>query len=120
MIGNVRIESLTEQHLQRIINSAYAAGKSRKTIMNLRADLSAFMKYCRKCKYTTLLPENITIPKDAQYKAKNILMPNDLKKIFFSDKTFLRGKEVVEDLVYAFRFQVLTGLRRRTSRLRMA
>ncbi|WMJ84556.1 tyrosine-type recombinase/integrase [Oscillospiraceae bacterium LTW-04] len=111
MIGNVRVENLTEQHLQRIINSAYAAGRSRKTLMNLRADLSAFMKYFRKCKYTTLLPENITIPKDAEFKTKNILLPADLKKLFSSNKTFLRGKEIEEELVYAFRFQVLTGLR---------
>ncbi len=111
IISNIRIESLTEQHLQRIINSAYAAGKSRKTLMNLRADLGAFIKYCRKCKYTTLLPENIIIPKDAEFKIKNILMHDDLKKLFSSSKTYLRGKEIEEDLIYAFRFQVLTGLR---------
>lgn len=38
-------------------------------------------------------------------------MPDDLKKLFSSNKTFLRGKEVGEELIYAFRFQVLTGLR---------
>jgi integrase len=111
VIGNVKMSALTEQHIQRIINNAYAAGRSRKTLMNIRADLYAFVKYCRKCKYTTLFPENITIPKDADFKEKHILLPEDLQKLFTCDKTQLRGQEVFEELIYAFRFHVLTGLR---------
>ena len=111
VIGNIKISALTEQHIQRIINSAYAAGKSKKTLMNLRADLYAFVKYCRKCKYTTLFPENITIPKDAEFKEKHILLPDDLRNLFTCHNTLVRGKEVFEELIYAFRFHVLTGLR---------
>ena len=111
VIGNVKISALNEYHLQKIINNAYSAGKSRKTLMNLRADLYAFVKYCRKRKYTTLFPESVTIPKDADFKEKHILMPDDLKKLFTCDKTIIRKKEQFEPLIYAFRFHVLTGLR---------
>lgn len=44
-IGCKRITSLTEQDLQGIINQAYAAGRSKKTLQSLCADLRAFCKY---------------------------------------------------------------------------
>jgi len=110
-IGNIKISTLNEQHLQRILNAAYSKGRSRKTIKNLRGDLTAFLKYCRKCKYTTLFPENLTIPKDADYKEKHILMPNELIILFSSDETTYYGKICKDRLINAYRFQVLTGLR---------
>ena len=110
-IGYLKISSLNEQHMQNIINSAYKAGRSKKTLMNIRGDLTAFLKFCRKSKLTTLIPENLKIPAGAVCEEKKILLPDDLKKLFSCDLTFLNGKETTEELVYAFRFQVLTGLR---------
>lgn len=110
-IGNIKISALNEQHLQRVINAAFVAGRSRKTIKNLRSDMSAFLKYCRKCRYTTLFPENVTIPKDADYKQKQILLPEDLQILFSSDETTYFGKPCKDRLINAYRFQVLTGLR---------
>ena len=110
-IGNKKISSLTEQQLQRIINTAYSKGLSRKTLKNIRGDISAFLKYCRKSNYTTLVPENLTIPKDADYKEKQILLPSDLNVLFTSDETTYRGKVCKDALINAYRFHVLTGLR---------
>ena len=110
-IGNVKIEKLTEQTLQDIINQAYAAGKSRKTLQLLCADLRSFCKFCRKSKLSTFIPEELTIPAGARYKGKAILQPSDLVTLFSTDTTVWRGKTIRDEYINAYRFQVLTGLR---------
>ena len=112
VIGKVRVCDLNEQHLQNVINKAYVDGKlSKKSLKNIRSDLYAFCKYCRKAKLTTFMPEDISIPTSAAKSEITILQPDDLK-VLFSDNTILfRGKSYVEPCVYAFRLQVLTGLR---------
>ncbi len=110
-IGSVRVENLTEQHLQSVIDRAYGKGLAKKTLSNLRACMVAFVKFCRKNKYTTLLPESLTIPRDAKVCEKHILQPSDLKTLFSSDTTLYRGKEKFDIFIYAYRFHVLTGLR---------
>lgn len=112
MIGSKRISELDENDIQNVINSAYKSKKlSEKTLKNIRGDISSFLKYCRKRKYTTLMPEDIKIPSAAVEKEKTILQPEDLKKLFTIDTTNYRGHVVNEEYIYAFRFQVLTGLR---------
>ena len=65
MIGNKRITSLTEQDVQEVVNKAYAAGKSKKTLKSLCADMRAFFKCCRLCKLSTFNPEALHIPAGA-------------------------------------------------------
>ena len=110
-IGTVRIENITEQHLQDVIDRAYGKGLAKKTLMNLRACLVSFIKYCRKNKLTALLPEGLTIPREAKVCEKHILQPNDLKTLFSEDTTIYRKKIIKDPLIYAYRFHVLTGLR---------
>ena len=111
MIGNVRMEDLTEQHFQMVINKAYQQGKAKKTLENMRACEKNFLKFCRKCKTTTLLCEDIRIPKGAEKSEKIILQPDDIRKLFQYDYINRRGKEVPEHFIYAFRFAVVTGMR---------
>ena len=110
-IGNIKIGAITEQHLQMVINDAARDGLSKKTMINLRACMTAFVKYARRCKATTLIVENINIPKSAKKGEREILQPDDLKMLFSNTTSTYRSKEVFEPLVYAWRFQVLTGLR---------
>ena len=91
-IGNVRVENINEQHLQDVIDRSYGTGLAKKTLMNLRACLVAFIKYCRKNKLTTLLPEGLTIPKDAKVGEKQILQPAHLKVLFADNMTTYRNK----------------------------
>lgn len=111
MIGNVRMEDLTEQHFQTVINKAYQQGKAKKTLENMRACEKNFLKFCRKCKTTTLLCEDIRIPKGAEKSEKIILQPDDIRKLFQYDSIIERGKEHSEHFIYAFRFAVVTGMR---------
>lgn len=110
-IGTVRIENITEQHLQNVINKAYSKGISKKYLMNIRACLVSFVKFCRKNKLTTLLPEDLIIPREAKVCEKHILQPEDLKTLFADDTTLYNGSPQPDPLIFAYRFHVLTGLR---------
>lgn len=118
---NKKIANLTEQDLQNVLNCAYATGPlnkqyenqkmSKKTLQNMLYDMKAFLKYCRRLRLTTFFPEDVQVPHSARLKGKIILQPNDLIKLFSSTKTTFRGKEVDDDLVYAYRLIVATGMR---------
>ena len=111
-IGNRPIRKVTEDDLQRILDSAYAKRHlSKKSLMNISACISALFKFCRKrLKATTLEPE-LEIPAAATSKEKTILQPDDLTTLFSVSTTILRGKRVEDPYIHAYRFQVLTGLR---------
>lgn len=110
-IGSKKAGALTEKHLQDIINDGMRDGLSKKTLQNIQGCLAAFCKYMRKCKASTLRPENIIIPQSAPSGSRVILQPDEIKMLFFSNLSSFRGEEVIEPLVYAWRLQVLTGLR---------
>ena len=111
VIGRKRITALTEQDLQDVIDRAHAGGLSKKTLQSLRGDLNAFLKYCRKSKLTTFRPEDVEIPAGARYKGKKVLQPDALLKLFQVDTTTYYRKRIQDPYIYAYRFQVLTGLR---------
>ena len=128
-IGHLKIEKVTENHLQNILDEAYKHGSfakdvpksrklkegetlSRKTLKNIFTTINAFIKYCRvRRKCTTLFPESLSIPSGARYKSKDILQADALAILFKEDFTLYRGKRVFEQYIYAYRFMVATGLR---------
>lgn len=111
IIGAKKVEHLTDQDLQDVLNLAHAAGKSRKTLKSIAADMRAFCKYCRKSKISAYEPEELTIPAGARYKGKNVLQPSELAVLFSSDATTFNRQRVPDPYINAYRFQVLTGLR---------
>lgn len=111
IIGMKKIGRITENDLQHVIDQAFAAGLSRKTLNNIRATLHAFFKFCRKEQCTALFPENLEIPKNAKRSKKKIAQPSDLKILFSDSQTRYRGKVVEDWYIHAYRFALLTGLR---------
>ena len=111
VLGKKRINAITDQDLQTVINNAHVAGKSKKTLMLLAADMRSFCKYCRKAKLSTYMPEDLTIPAGARFKGKKVLQPTDMVKLFNTDTTTYKGAVVRDQFINAYRFQVLTGLR---------
>lgn len=103
-IGTVSLTKLTEQHLQSVINAAHKKGLAKKTLNNIRACLTAFLKFCRKCKVTMLIPENLYIPKGAAVHEKGVLQPEDIRKLFSPENES-------EIFIFAYRFAVVSGLR---------
>ncbi|MFV0400425.1 MAG: tyrosine-type recombinase/integrase [Oscillospiraceae bacterium] len=106
-----KMEQLTEQHFQDILNAAYKKGLSKKTLRNMRGCFSSFLKFCRKAKKTSLTTEHLYIPKKAPEKERVILQPNDLHILFSRDTTLFNKDDKYEPLVFAFRLQTATGMR---------
>lgn len=118
-LAGLKIEKLTETHLQNILLSAAKSSKmdpskglSKKSLYNLRAAMLAFVKYCRvRRKATSLHPEVLDIPKSAAVGERKILQPAHLITLFTEDTTILFGNRVFDRYIHAYRYQVLTGLR---------
>lgn len=112
LIGARSVSSLCDADLQSVIDTAFKRKKlSKKTLMNLRGDLTGFVKYCRKQKLSSYVPEGLVIPSAAKKSEKAILQPEDLQKLFQVETTLCQGKIVKDKYINAYRFQVLTGLR---------
>lgn len=112
VLGKRKIGDLTEHHLQTVIDNAYSSkGLAKKTLQNIRATLMNFLKYCRTRKLTTLRPEGLRVPKSAKKSTKKILQPEHLLYLFREPTTIRHDKRVVDPMIHAYRFQVLTGLR---------
>lgn len=112
VIGNISIVDLNDGVVQKVINNAYTKGSlSKKSIKNIRGDLSAFAKFCRKNQLTNYRIEDVDIPKQAAKQPKKILQPEDLKILFSVDTTMRYNQRVFEEYIYAFRLQVLHNLR---------
>lgn len=112
VIGVRSVSSLSDGDLQEVINTAYAKYKlAKKTLESLRGDLTAFLKFCRKNKYTSYVPEEIVLPSAAALSEKQILQPEELYILLHSDKSVYNRKVVPDTYIYAYRFQALTGLR---------
>ena len=123
--GGLKIADLTEAHLQTVLNKAYKQGclkkdrqrkplgrpLSKKTLQGIRSVERAFVKWCRLHKYTTLFPENLSVPKGARLCEKKILQPDALRILFSVDTRTRYGKTVFDDFIYAYRFAVSTGVR---------
>lgn len=112
VIGKVAIVDINSGTIQRVINYAYSKGNlSKKSLRNLRGDMTAFIKFCRKNQLTNYTPEDIDIPRSAKIVEKKILQPDALKTLFSVDTTLKKGERVPEPFINAFRLQVLLCLR---------
>lgn len=111
VVGRKRIEDLSEQALQTVVNKAYAAGLSKKSLMNVCADLRAFCKWMRLSKISTLRPEALHVPKGARSQEKEILQPDALRVLFSVSTTLYKGVWVTDPYINAYRFSAITGLR---------
>lgn len=112
VIGFRSVVSISDKELQEVINRAHTKGHlSKKTLANIRGDLTGFIKYCRKQKLTSYVPEDLTIPATAKHKEQSILQPEHLKILFSEENTIFNGAPQKENYIYAYRLQVLTGLR---------
>ena len=123
--GNLKIGDLNEGHLQSVLNKAYKHGclkkdrqrkplgrpLSKKTLQGIRSVERSFLKWCRFHKYTTLFPENLSIPKGARLCGKKILQPTALQILFSVDTRSWHKKIIFDDFIYAYRFVVATGVR---------
>lgn len=106
-----QLRRLTDGDLQGVLDQCAAEGKAKKTLQNIRSALTAWLKWCRQQGLTDYRPEDLTVPAGARNRQKEILQPEHLRILFSCTKTVMFNQEVEDDLVYAYRLAVLTGLR---------
>ena len=111
-IKHKKVMDITNQDWQDCINVAYDKGLSKKTCKVIRGAITVFYKYAKKQRIYMERPEDLVIPKNAPSKEKRILQPDDLKKVFKVDYIINHGKKENAFFIYAWRFILITGLRR--------
>ena len=111
-LKNKRVMKITVQEWQNCINSAYKKGLSKKSCQNVRASITALYRYAKKKRIPMEKPDDLIIPKDAAVGERNIMQPSDIKKVFETDYIVKYGKQIKALYIHAFRFILLTGLRR--------
>ena len=113
IIGQLKLENLTVQDFKRVIATAYNEfNLSRKSLLNLRGDLSLFCGYLYDSNLRTdLSTTRVKIPRSAKRGTKEILATRDVYLLFTHDMTLYNNEEVKDYYIYAYRFQVLYGLR---------
>lgn len=113
IIGSKRIAYLTNQDLKRVISTANSEHHlSHKTLLNIRGDLSGFCNYLYNSNIRSdLRTSNIKIPKNAPLSKKKSLDLVSLYILFTQSSVIFNGAVCQDELVYAHRFQVVTGLR---------
>ena len=107
-----RVSEISSDKIQEIIFSAAENGKSHRTCENIRAQMTAFYRFCKKKKYCFDEPEDIAIPTTAKKGKRKILQPNDVKTLFTIDTYKLYNKPVFAFFIFAFRFTFIMGFRR--------
>ena len=111
-LGNRRIASITIQHWQNCITTAGEKGLSKKTCENIRGTITSLYRYTRKNRVDMERPELLAIPRNAPVGERKILQPDQLKTLFHTDWITHWGKKEQCFYIHAWRFIVLTGLRR--------
>ena len=112
VIGVRMVSAIGDADIKEVLDIAFSRRHlAKKTLMNIRSDMTAFIKFCRRSKVTSYVPDDVSIPAAAQVVGKKILQPQDLQKLFTSDETLYRGKIIKDPYIQAYRFQALTGLR---------
>ena len=112
-LGNRKISDLSEQDLQNVLNDMFRKGKAKRTINGCKQVLQELMKYARKNNLTKLFPENLTVNRLASdSRTRHSLERNDIKVLFESDMTIMNRVPQPDPWIHAYRFLVLTGLRR--------
>lgn len=107
-----RISAITIQDWQNVLNAMSEAGLAKKTISGARGCITAFYRYCRKCRLPLERPEYLTIPTSAPVGQRSILQPDKLKTLFQVNWIEKYGKRSTCFYILAWRFIVLSGLRR--------
>ena len=106
------LSSITEQDWQNCINDAIEKKRAKKTLKNIRGAISAFNRFCKKNRVYMAPTEDLDIPKNAPVKPKVILQPEQLRILFGNNLTLEDNIEQPAFFIHAWRFCVLTGLRR--------
>jgi len=109
-LGTKKVENITLGDWQNCINNAFKRSQAKghplsaKSLKNIRASMTAVYAFARRHNIPLVKPEYLQIPKSAPVGQRNILTPEDIKKLFDDN---------IEPFWYIHyvRFLLITGLR---------
>lgn len=108
-----RVCAISGQDWQDCITAAYKKGLSKRTCGTIRTTITGFCRYLRKMRKIDIeVPDSLVIPTAAPTKERRILQPDDLKTLFSVDYITRYGRRETAFFIHAWRFLVVTGLRR--------
>ena len=114
VIGRKRLSSIVTNDWQRCIDAAAKAGLSKRTCLNVKNTIRGFLTYAED-KGWTIEPvgqNKLKVPANAPVGVRQILQPASMRTLFTEDGTLYNNKPIFARDIYAWRFIVLTGLRR--------
>ena len=110
-----KLSSITPILWQSCIDAAAQKGLSERTCINIRAAINEFVTFAVRSRWSIQRLEkgDLGIPKTAAAKKeKTVLQPDEIRTLF-TDACFPRyGRQVEAHYIYAWRFLLVTGLRR--------
>ena len=107
-----RLSAITQNDMQRCINTAAKSGLSRRMCINVRTAITSFCKFGRMCRWPIEQPFGLVIPSIAPEGEKSILQPEALRFLFSLDTEPYYGGERPAFFIHAFRLAVVLGFRR--------
>ena len=112
-LKNKRCSSIITRDWQDCIDEAFKKGKARRTITNIRGAITNFYSYADEIANAPIPPiKKLRIPKEAYVGERKILQPTAIKTLFAIDWVKRYKEQVPSFYIYAWRFLVISGLRR--------
>lgn len=110
-----KLHKITRMDWQQCINEmANEKGLAERTCRNVISSIMAFISFCEGENWEVMpIKKKLTIPNTATpEKEKTILQPDALKVLFSDDSFPYRNKVIPAFYIHAWRFYIVTGLRR--------
>ena len=107
-----KLSKLNPMMFQECIDAAYIAGRSKRTCVNIRSSITALARHAQMLNLPFINVNLLTIPKNAPTGKRRILQPENIKLLFRETMYFKENIIQPAFYIYAWRFLVITGLRR--------
>ena len=111
VIAKKKIDRVTFDDYQTVIDEAISKGLARKSVSNIRSVINQFAKYCRRKKYSDLRVDDLDLSHATKKVPRRILQPSSIMSLFSIDTTSLNGRRVYDKYINAYRLAVATGMR---------
>lgn len=117
LLPNIRatnVSKIKPMQWQECLDIAIGEGRSRRTVVNIRSTISAFMTYADRMRWRTiaLRKGDLKVDKAPAPKKKRILQPDAVGRLMHNSTVTKRGKVEEAFYIHSWRFFVLTGMRR--------
>lgn len=113
-IKNLKLIDITPAMWGKCVESPISKGRARRTCKNVLLQIYGFLAFCRRNRWEAdqLEKTDIVIPASTHVGRRKVLQPSALKTLFTVDTQEYYKKTQQAYYIYAWRFLVVSGLRR--------